>query len=153
MPPPTRQNGLMLMPGINKHYPSFVVEVAYKNETMERLLSDASEKYFTAVTSVRAWLGIKINDSTKPRLRTFWAARGVRAAHGIGMVIRDTTTDANGNDTVLPVDLPANRAPLLGQFSIPSAHIYHPHIVPPAVSQFIIIPFEEVRFAIKEGFL
>jgi hypothetical protein len=117
------------------------------------LLANATEKYFTAAISVQAWLGIKINDNVNPRFRTFWAGWGVRVAYGIGMVIRGTTTDANGNDAVLPVELPVNATPLLGQSSIPSVYIYHPHIVPPAVSQFLIIPFEEVRFVIEEGYL
>jgi hypothetical protein len=106
MPPPTKSIGFMLMPGTNKHFPSFVVEVAYKDEMIDRLLVDA--------ILVQAWLGIKINDNVSPRFHTFWAAWGARAAHGIGMVIRRTTTDANRDYVALPVELPVNGASLMG---------------------------------------
>jgi len=49
------------MAGTTQHFPNVVVEVAYKNESPERLVSDANIKYFTVDTSVQVWLGVKKN--------------------------------------------------------------------------------------------
>jgi hypothetical protein len=136
------------MPGTTQHFPNLVVEVAYQNETPERLLSYANQKYFTAATSVQAWLGIKILHDNVPARRQFWGIGGVRSLFGVGMVHRETTIDANGNEVCLDVEA----GPVAGQFTIPSRHIYYPHNVPQNVTANLIIPFEMIRLAIQQGY-
>lgn len=51
----------MYQPNTQQHYPSLVVEVSITHENRERLLTDASDKYFHANTSAAAWIGLKIN--------------------------------------------------------------------------------------------
>lgn len=65
------------------------------------------------------------------------------------MVHRETTVDANGNQACLNVQ---SAVPLVGQFTIPSSHIYYPHNVPQNVAPNLIIRWETVRLAIQEGY-
>jgi hypothetical protein len=51
--------GHLLPNGINA-YPTFTVEVAKSNESYVRLGAEASQKYFSAMTGVMVYLGIKI---------------------------------------------------------------------------------------------
>ena len=136
------------MPGTTQHFPNFVVEIGYRNESPDRLVADANDKYFTATTSVQAWLGIKIFDNN-PANRQFWGIWGVRSLFGIGMVHPETTTDANGNKACLDVQ---SAVPLVGQFTIPSSYIYYPHNVPQTVAVNLVIPWETIRLAILQGY-
>ena len=138
------------MPGTTQHFPTFVVEIGYRNQTPDRLVADANDKYFTDTTSVQAWLGIKIFDDNNPANRQFWGIWGVRSLFGVGMVIRETTTDANGNDACLDIQ---SVVPLIGQFTIPSYYIYYPHNVPQNVAANLVIPWETIRLAIQQGYL
>src|SRR5437762_9153803 len=147
MPAPTHQNQLQFMPGTTQHYPSFIVEVAYQNESPECLINDANQKYFTAATSVQAWLGVKIFHSAIPAHRQFWALWGVRSLFGVGMVHRETMVDVNGFESLLDVE----GASVAGFFTIPARHIYHPHNVPQGVPD-LVIPFEMIRQAIHQGY-
>ena len=149
MPVPNRQNRLQYMPGTTQHFPTFVVEIAYQNETPDRLAADANDKYFTAITSVQAWLGIKIFHNNNPANRQFWVIWGVRSLFGVGMVHRETTVDTNGNEACLDVE---SAVPLLGQFTIPSSYIYYPHDVPQTVPPNLIIRWETIRLAIQQGY-
>ena len=121
MPVPTRQNGLQYMHGTTQHFPNFVVEVAYLNKTPERLVNDTNQKYFTAATLVQAWLGVKIFYDDVSARRQFWGIWGVRSLFGVGMVHRETTIDADGNEACLDVEA----GPVAGQFTIPSRHVYY----------------------------
>ena len=86
------------------------------------------------------------NVSNNPQLCTEWAAWEIRAAHGIGMVLGDTTTDTYRNNSALPVELPINPEPLLEEFRIPSAHIYYPHILSTyCPSSGLPIPYHSIR--------
>jgi hypothetical protein len=149
MPAPNRQNRLRYMPGTTQHFPNFVIEIAYRNETPERFIEDANNKYFTATTSVQIWLGVKIFDDNNPASRQFWGIWGVRSLYGIGMAHRETTADANGNEACLKVQ---SAVPLIGQFTIPSSYIYYPHGVPQNVAPNLIIRWETLRLAIEQGY-
>jgi hypothetical protein len=54
-----------LVPGSNSIiYPTFTIEVGKSNESYPRLLNDAELKHFSPMTSVQAWLGIKLFTQT-----------------------------------------------------------------------------------------
>ena len=148
LPQPSRNNRLMFQPNSTTHYPSFVIEVAFTNETRNKLLDDASDKYFSVHTSIQCWLGVKIWKGQ----RVFWSGWGVSAAGGQGLRIIEQTEDAQGMACTFPVVLPANTPALPGQFAIPSVHIYHPNVPPAAVPQALVFPFESLRQEIENGF-
>lgn len=136
------------MPGTTQHFPSFMVEVAYNNESPEQLISDANVKYFTVDTSVQVWLGIKIFHNDDPAERKFWAIWGVRSLFGVGMIHNATTIDGNGFEAMLNVE----GGPVAGSFTIPSVNVYYPHPVPAGVPDLVIL-FETLRAAIRQGYL
>lgn len=100
---PNRQNRLQYMPSTIQHFPNFVVEIAYRNESPDRLVAGTNNKYFTATTSVQVQLGIEIFGNKNPANRQFWGIWGVRSLFGVGMVHRETTVDADGNEPSLDV--------------------------------------------------
>jgi len=79
----------------DEHYPTIVVEIAYRNESWRRLVNDAGRKAFARETSIQIVLSIKIfkNDFCR-----FWARRH---AQGYGMTIVQQTTK-------LPLNTPTN---------------------------------------------
>lgn len=49
------QNNLKYQPGTYRHIPTIVYEMALTNENYERLITDASQKYFNINTDVQGW--------------------------------------------------------------------------------------------------
>ena len=123
--------------------PSLVFEVAVRHENRERLLADASEKYIHPNTSVACWFGVKVDIANN----VFWAGWGGRANHGFGLRLEQPTEDHNGVSAFLPVNPPA---PILGQFTIPSALVFRPVALPQNAPVNFVIPLEQIRSAIVE---
>lgn len=146
MPAPSRHNGIKLRPDTNTPYPTFVIEIAVSNEDRYRLLTDAETKYFHINTSICVWLGIKVR--LKNSGDDFWMGWGRRRAIGYGLRLEQQTEDADGVTTYFPVK---SQTPLVGQFSIPSASIFHPIALPPTVPANFVLSFEGIRATIEWG--
>jgi hypothetical protein len=145
MPPPDRHNHLLFQPSTQRHYPSLVFDVAVAHENRQRLLSDASEKYFHANTSVAVWVGVKIDIANN----VFWAGWGRRANHGIGLRLEQQTEDKNGVSAFLAVNA---SAPIPGEFTISSAlRVFGGVGLPQHAPVNFVIPLEEIRKEIEEG--
>ena len=63
-------------------YPNIVVEVAVNHESPTKLMNDC-QRYFTATTSVRLWIGVKY----WPANRKFWVGFAVRHPDGVGATV------------------------------------------------------------------
>lgn len=146
LPAPTPLNGLKYQPNTRKHYPTFVFEIAFTNESQNHLSTDANDKYFNADTSVQVWLGLKIDRTNN----LFWAGWGRRNANGTGLWLIEQTEDNRGVATYLPV-YPNPGIALPGQFTIPSTLIFHPLPLPPSVPSNLVIPIEEMRSQLEVG--
>ena len=144
LPAPTRQNNLMYQPNTTLHFLTLVFEMAVTNENRERLVSDAADKYFSVHTSVQCWMGLKIDING----REFWAAWGRRRLAGYGLRLEEQTEDVNGEAIFITVDPPA---PLVGQFTIPGALIFHPLSVPAGLTPNLVIPLEAIRSQVEIG--
>jgi hypothetical protein len=148
MPAPTRQNRLIFQPGTQNHFPTVVVEVAYRNETRAQLTSDAETIYFQATTSVRLWIGIKVNHNHNQQQMTFCGIWGVRNGTGMGLNEREYFQDGNGTETYHRIFSPT---PLIGQFTIPSEYFFLPGQVPQNVPANFIISYETIRLTLQDA--
>jgi hypothetical protein len=119
----------------NEHYPTMVIEVAYRNESWRRLVDDARRKAFAAQTSIQIVLGIKIYNH---HFQCFW---GRRSARGYGMNIIQQT------------DKLARNTPTNDVFSIPRALFWWgipPANVPLTATQNYDLPMDWVRAQLNE---
>ena len=91
---------------LNRMYPTIVFEVAHKNESYRRLVTDARRKAFAGSTSIHVLLGVKIYER---HFQCFWAKRH-RSGQGMSIMQR---TDK------LPL-----RTPTQITFSIPQQDIW-----------------------------
>ena len=146
MPDPDCNNGLMWQPNTFRHFPTIVFEVTVTNESRNRLLGDANDKYFSVHMSVAVWFGVKIDLAQN----TFWAGWGRRNLNGTGMRLQEQTEDANAVASYLPV-YPYPPVAIPGQFTIPSILIYNPLPVPANKPANLVISIETLRAAIEEG--
>ena len=92
MPTLSCQDILQYQPGAFLHYPTFIVEIAVKDEHRGRLLADADLKYFYVNTTNHAWLGVKVDHAQN----TFWAGWGRRAHVGNGLRLMGLVENAKG---------------------------------------------------------
>src|SRR5271154_5896410 len=138
MPPPDRHNHLMFQSNTQQHYPSLVFEVAVTHENRERLLTDASDKYFNPNTSVAVWVGVKVDIANN----AFWAGWGRRANNGFGLRLEEQTEDNNGVTAFLPLNPPSL---IPGQFTIPSTLVFGPVPLPQNAPINFVIPLEQIR--------
>jgi len=119
----------------NEHYPTMVIEVAYRNESWRRLVDDARRRAFAAQTSIQIVLGIKIY---KHHFRCFW---GRRSARGYGMnIIQQTDKLARNTPTNDVFTIP--RA--LFWWGIPAANI------PPTATQNYDLSMDWVRVQLNK---
>jgi hypothetical protein len=146
LPAPNRHNNLKIRPGSSSPYPTMVVEIAYQNESLERLLQDAEEKHLSPDTNVNVWLGIKVNKNVTGF--QFWSGWGRRKLIGHGLRLVEQTEDNNGESQFYNVNA---LAPIPGQFAIPTADIFHPLPAPAQVPQDLVIPLEELRVIIRNA--
>ena len=63
-------------------YPNIVVEVAVNHESPTKLMRDC-QRYFSATTSVRLWIGVKYWKAGKK----FWVGYAVRRPGGVGATV------------------------------------------------------------------
>ena len=138
----------MYQPGTQKHFPTVVVEVGYRNETRAQLSSDAETKYFQATTSIQLWIAFKINHNQNQHQMSFFGIWGIRNATGSGLNKREYFQDANGTEISYPIFSPT---PLVGQFTIPSEHFFLPGQVPQNVPVNFILSYETIRLTIQEA--
>jgi len=120
-----------------------VIEIAYQNKTLDRLLQDAEVKHMSPQTNINVWLGIKVNKTMGGF--DFWSGWGRRKLIGYGLRMVEQTEDENGNSAFIKVNAPA---PIAGMFTIPSSAIFHPVATPAQVPQDLVIPLEELRLMI-----
>jgi hypothetical protein len=125
-------------------FPTFCFEIAVSNEDGERLLNDAEVKYFSPLTDIVVWMGVKVR--RRAAGTDFWAGWGRRKQIGYGLFLMEQTEDANGESTFLPVN-----APLLGALAVPSDLIFGSIPVPPGVPLNFVVPLEDIRTAINDG--
>jgi hypothetical protein len=109
-----------------------VFEIAHRNESWNRLISDAGRKAFSSNTSIQVVVGIKIH---RTKFRMFW---GRRRRSGQGMCIKKITPK-------LDVNTPSRRV-----FNIPAALIFWgcPQL-PPLPSPMLPLRIEILRQAIE----
>lgn len=136
----------MYQPGTQKHFPTVVVEVAYRNETRAQLSRDASTKYFQATTSIQLWIGFKISYDVNQQKMTFFVIWGVRNGNGIGLNEREYFQDGNGTEVCHLIFSPI---PLAGQFTIPSEHFFLPEQVPQNVPANFVLSYENIRLTLQ----
>lgn len=119
-------------------YPNIVVEVAVNNESPDQLLGYA-DKYFSALSSVRVWIAVKVWLARKK----FWVGWGERAPTGIGATIHTTMAwPPQHSEIATPVNT---------VYNIPMALIYGPGIpIPPNTAPTLDINVEEIRQVIVE---
>ena len=89
------------MPSTAQHFPNFVVEIGYRNETSERLVADAKSKYFTVPPQCRHGSESRFLMTTILRTEISGGIWGTRSLFGVGMVHRETIVDGNGNEACL----------------------------------------------------
>jgi len=77
-PPP----GCLKFMGNGAPYPNIVVEVAVNHESPMKLMNDC-QRYFTATTSMRLWIGIKYWTTSEK----FWVGFAVRRPGGVGATV------------------------------------------------------------------
>lgn len=71
-----------LVPGSNSIvYPTFTIEVGKCHESYPKLLDDAELKHFSPLTSIQAWLGIKLYSQTT-RMKVALKVRNNTLGHG-----------------------------------------------------------------------
>lgn len=122
-----------------KPHPNIVVEVAVQNESSTEII-DIMERYFSATTSVRVWIGMKVWLQD----RKFWVAWAHRHPTGTGGVLQSQ------------MQFPPHHAsfdnPVNVIYSIPSQTVYGPGIaLPPNSPLNLIIDCEQVRVAILDA--
>ena len=149
LPPPSRNNKVKLQAN-GDNFPSLVLEVAVSNEDRQRLINDACTKYLTETTSVKVWVGIKV-DKTVIGREVFWAGWGRRKLVGKGLKLEEQTEDDDGSTIFLPVALPAGVQGLLGNLEIPSQLIFEPKDVPATSPPTFTLPFEDIRQWVARG--
>jgi hypothetical protein len=119
-------------------YPNIVVEIAANNESPDKLIGYAN-KYFSALSSVRVWIAVKVWLVEKK----FWVGWRERAHTGIGATIHTTMAwPPHHSDITIPVNT---------IYNIPVALIYGTSIpIPPNAPPILDINVEEIRQVIVE---
>src|SRR5436190_4986028 len=127
-PPPWMKflpNGLL--------YPNIVVEVVVNNENPDKL-KDCADQYFSALSSVRIWIAVKVWLEGKK----FWVGWGERAPTGIDATIHTTMAWPPHHSHIT---VPVNTI-----YNIPMALIYGPGIpIPHNAPPTLDINVEEIR--------
>ena len=119
-------------------YPNIVVEVAVNNERRKELI-DYANQYFSALSSVRVWIAVKVWLQGKK----FWVGWGERAPTGVGATIHSTMLwPPDHSDITVPVNT---------IYNIPMALIYGTGIpIPPNAPPTLDINVEEIRQVLME---
>jgi hypothetical protein len=103
-------------------YPNIVVEVAVNHESPTKLINDC-QRYFSASTSVRLWIGVKYWAAEKK----FWVGYAVRCPAGVGGTV---TTEFQFPPDHHDINIPTNVV-----YSIPMAMVFGPGITfPPGIA-------------------
>jgi len=110
-----------------------VLEVAINNESPRQLI-DYANKYFSALSSVRVWIAVKVWLAGKK----FWVGWGERAPAGTGVTLHTTMAwPPDHSDIATPVNT---------VYNIPMQLIYGPDIqIPPNAPPTLDINVEEIR--------
>ena len=119
-------------------YPNIVVEVEVNNESPAQLINYAN-MYFSADTSVRLWIAVKVWLVGKK----FWVGWGERASTGTGVTLHTAMAWPPEHLSIAtPVDI---------IYNIPMTVIYGPGIpIPPNTPPTLEISVEEIRQRIVE---
>jgi hypothetical protein len=126
-----------IRPGrVGTAYPTLVFEFAYRHEGWQRLKDEARERAFSAMTSIRVFVGIKIYTAS---YQAFWARR---SPTGVGMNIVESTVK-------LPVEDPTDIV-----FTIPAVEVFWGcgpnYQLPPLPSPNLVLSLEHFRLRIVE---
>lgn len=119
-------------------YPNIVVEVAVNTESLGKLI-DYANRYFSALSSVRVWIAVKVWLAEKK----FWVGWGERAPTGTGVTLHTAMAwPPQHLDIASPVNI---------IYNIPMALIYGTGIpIPPNAPPTLDINVEEIRQLIVE---
>lgn len=99
-------------------YPNIVAEVAVDNESPTKLMNDC-QRYFTATTSVRLWIGVKYWKAGK----RFWVGYAIRRPGGVeATVTSQFQWPPNHHDINVPTNI---------VYSVPMATVFGPGIALP----------------------
>jgi hypothetical protein len=99
-------------------YPNIVVEVAVNDESPTKLMNDC-QRYFTATTSVRVWIGVKYWSAEKK----FWVGFAQRSPGGVGATV---TTQFQFPPNHHDINVPTNIV-----YSLPMTTVFGPGIAFP----------------------
>jgi hypothetical protein len=122
-------------------YPNIVIEVAVSNESPEKL-KDFAAKYFSAMTSVRVWIAVKVWLADKK----FWVGWGERCPAGADCTIHsDMDWPPDHSEVATPVNI---------IYQIPINLVYGPGIqIPVGAPNTLDIDVERIRRVIAEVIL
>lgn len=122
-------------------YPNIVIEVAVNHESLD-VLKDFADKYFSAMTSVRVWIAVKVWLQGKK----FWVGWGERCPGGTGCRIHSTMD--------WPPDHSKIATPVNTIYQIPIDLVYGPGIqIPTGAPNTLDIHVEHIRREIAEVIL
>ena len=99
-------------------YPNIVVEVAVNHESPTKLMNDC-QRYFTATTSVRVWIGVKYWFVEKK----FWVGFAQRSPGGVGATVTTQFQFPPGHHDI---NVPTNIV-----YSLPMTTVFGPGITFP----------------------
>ena len=113
--------------------------MAVNNESPAKLLADM-QRYFSRLTSVRIWIGVKYWSAGQK----FWIGWAVRRNSGVdGSLRTQFSWPPNHHD----VNTPSNVV-----YRIPMAEVFGPHIpTPPGLPATLDIDTEEIRMKILDN--
>lgn len=114
-------------------YPNIVIEVAVNHESPQKLL-DYADRYFSAMSSVRIWIGVKVWVAGE----NFWCGWGERASGGTGATIHTTMPWSSNHHSI--------HNPVNTIYQIPMNKIYGPGIqLPPNAPNTLDINVDDIR--------
>ena len=146
----------LIIPGTTgAPYPTLVIEVSKTHESYNDLFNDAAIKHFSANTTVRVWVGVKLYDGHGGRFRCMFRLRdpindGILAGSGAttGFLYIHQPTDI---EFVIPKSeifwgvnppLPPTRSVVPGPNALPAPQ------APGTPTDDLVLPLEELRVVV-----
>src|SRR5271170_7081159 len=145
----------LIIPGtIAAPYPNMVIQVSKTHESYNDLFDDAAIKHFSAQTSVRVWVGVKLYDGDGGRFRCMFRLRdpinnGILAGSGASTDFLSVHQPTN-IEFIIPKSeifcgvnppLPPTRSVVPGPSALPPAP------APRTPTDDLVLPLEELREA------
>jgi len=149
-----------LVPGTNAIiYPTFIIEVAKTYESHPQLLDDAEQKYFSPLTSIQVWLGIKLFSQSE-RLKVAVKFRSNSLGYGSDpdLFIESETLPIFQPTTlqiIIPKDtiyfaVPQNQIPKT-RITIPGRNVLPVPALPLGAIDDFVVPVEIIRQSVARN--